>query len=318
MSVNSPWKGMREDDALVGVLKEVGVVVVEDLAHHDMAALDQAQRLRFCGDMGVLGQKLRGPRARGIDQRARVDHLRGAAVAAQRHAPGLALPTRVHARAARQHRGAALGGVHGNQSHQPRVVHPAVGKHEDPGELLLQAARRWGCRASPSRETRAAPRAGPGGRTGTSRRGSSRPAACCGLCGITKRKGQMMWGAQRSSRSRSISDLRTMRELVVLQVAQTAVDELGGRTTEVCEARSSCSHSTTRWPRPARSRAMPTPLTPPPTMSTSHDPAGCQHGAPRWQRGLPGARVGRFDLSRSISILRIAIVFVQCSFNDRV
>src|SRR6187549_2099826 len=38
---------------------------------------------------------------------------------------------------------------------------------------------------------------------------------------------------------------------------------------EVCAARSSFSHSRTRAPRPARSRAMPEPLMPPPTTSTS-------------------------------------------------
>ena len=38
---------------------------------------------------------------------------------------------------------------------------------------------------------------------------------------------------------------------------------------EVWLPRSSCSHSSTRQPRPARSRAMPTPLMPPPTTSTS-------------------------------------------------
>ena len=38
---------------------------------------------------------------------------------------------------------------------------------------------------------------------------------------------------------------------------------------EVCAARSSFSHSKTLRPRPARSRAMPAPLMPPPTTSTS-------------------------------------------------
>src|SRR5436190_331101 len=38
---------------------------------------------------------------------------------------------------------------------------------------------------------------------------------------------------------------------------------------DVCAARSSFSHSRTRAPRPARSRAMPAPLMPPPTTSTS-------------------------------------------------
>ena len=38
--------GNREDDALVGVLEDVGVVVVEQPRHDDVAALDQAQRLR--------------------------------------------------------------------------------------------------------------------------------------------------------------------------------------------------------------------------------------------------------------------------------
>ena len=39
---------------------------------------------------------------------------------------------------------------------------------------------------------------------------------------------------------------------------------------EVCDARSSCSAHITDTPRPAKSRASPTPLIPPPTTSTSN------------------------------------------------
>ena len=42
-----------------------------------------------------------------------------------------------------------------------------------------------------------------------------------------------------------------------------------GKADEVPEARSFCSNSTTEAPRPAASRAMPQPLTPPPMMARS-------------------------------------------------
>src|ERR1700751_214368 len=47
---------------------------------------------------------------------------------------------------------------------------------------------------------------------------------------------------------------------------------------EVWAARSSFSQSTTRQPRPARSRAMPQPLIPPPTISTSQSAAKAEGG----------------------------------------
>ena len=46
-------------------------------------------------------------------------------------------------------------------------------------------------------------------------------------------------------------------------------DDGGLLADEVCDARSCCSQSTTCMPRPAASRAMPAPLMPPPTTSTS-------------------------------------------------
>src|SRR6478735_5810402 len=50
---------------------------------------------------------------------------------------------------------------------------------------------------------------------------------------------------------------------------------------EVPPARSSCSNSTTEAPRPAASRAMPQPFTPPPITATSKDCRASCTGASR-------------------------------------
>ena len=57
--------------------------------------------------------------------------------------------------------------------------------------------------------------------------GSARRASCSGLCGRTKRSGQMMCGAASRRTSRSINASRTRTELVIFEIAQAAVDQLG-------------------------------------------------------------------------------------------
>ena len=129
--------GNGEDDALVGVLEDVGMVVLEQLLHHHMAALDQAQRLAL-GRVGLLAEELRRPRPGGIDQRPRRDLVQRRRRHFAAQLPLSVAAPRIDAGAACQHRGAALGGVHRVQHHQPRVVDPAVGIDEALAEATLQ------------------------------------------------------------------------------------------------------------------------------------------------------------------------------------
>jgi hypothetical protein len=92
MSVNVVLERDAEDDALVGILEDVGVVVVEQLAHHDVAALDQAQRLAL-RQVGVFGQELRSPGSGGVDQRTRAQRV---------SAPSLRFSVTCHALASRR------------------------------------------------------------------------------------------------------------------------------------------------------------------------------------------------------------------------
>ena len=127
----------REDDALVGVLEDVGMVVLEQPGHDDVAALDQPQRLG-ARHVRMLAQELRGPWAGGIDQRARRDLSPFAARVVERDLPLAGGASRIHAAPAREHRGTALGRVDGVQRHQARVVDPAVRIDEALGEAWLQ------------------------------------------------------------------------------------------------------------------------------------------------------------------------------------
>src|SRR6185312_8237376 len=93
----------------------------------------------------------------------------------------------------------------------------------------------------------------------------------CASCGRTKRRGRMRCGAEASRISRSMSALRTSENCRCSRYRSPPWMSLV-LAEEVWEARSSCSHRRTESPRPAASRAMPTPLMPPPTISRSYVP----------------------------------------------
>ena len=73
-----------------------------------------------------------------------------------------------------------------------------------------------------------------------------------------------------SSTSRSRQCLAHQPELVVLEIAQAAMDELARRRRGARSRDRSFSTSSTFRPRPAASRAMPTPLMPPPMTRRSY------------------------------------------------
>ena len=171
----------REDDPLVGVLEDVGVVVVEQLRHDDVAALDQAQRLaaRQVRRAPSRNSAAHGPG--GVDERARARRSwRAAARRSRRTCQCVAAALRVDAARARQHRRAALGGVDARSARPAARRRPSRRNRRSPCVNSASAARRRdGCAGRPC-ASRAAPRAARGGRRGTGRCGSSTPAASTG------------------------------------------------------------------------------------------------------------------------------------------
>ena len=125
----------REHHALVGRLKYIAGVVIETAAHDDMAAFDQTHRcfqrlandsLRHFADPGTCR----------IDQDARGRNA--AAAAAVKHQFPIPAPLDPHAAGARPDIGAALSSIHCVEHDQPRIVDPAVGIFEAVAEQPLQ------------------------------------------------------------------------------------------------------------------------------------------------------------------------------------
>ena len=127
-----------EDDAAILVLEEISAVVVEEFAHHDVTAFDQADMMRLVLPK-ALAQHGIDPRAGSVDQDA------GFHSAAQLAVEVLQLdgPQTIFA-GGRDHLGAGLdhralvGGVAGGERHEARIVHPAVGIFEGAGVAALQ------------------------------------------------------------------------------------------------------------------------------------------------------------------------------------
>jgi hypothetical protein len=220
--------GDREDDALVGVLEDVGMVVVEELRHDDVAALDEPQRLRpRC--MGVLGEELRGPGAGGVDEGPGL-HLAGAArvLAAQGRRPAVGAAPRVDAGGARQHGGAALGRIDRVQHHEPRIVDPAVGVDEAAGELRLE--RPAGRMLPQVDRARAGQHLTPRQVVVEEEAGTDHPHRTQAAV-VRHHEAQRPHDVRRRLQQHLALGQRLAheRELVVLEVAQTAVDQLGRR-----------------------------------------------------------------------------------------
>ena len=218
--------GNRKDDAPVGVLEDVGVVVVEHLGHDDMTALHQPQRLAL-RHMRVLGQELCGPGAGGIHQRPRVQRMRHAASVAQRRPPLARLASGIDARPARQHGGAAAGGVDGVEHHQAGVVDPAVGIDEALREALLQ--RRADGMATQIDRRRTRQHFTPRQVIVEEEAGTDHPGRPHGRV-VRHHEAQRPHDVRCAPKQQFALEQRLAHhaELVVLEVAQAAVDQLGG------------------------------------------------------------------------------------------
>ena len=132
--------GDREQHAAVSGLEHVGVRVVEELGHHDVAALDEPDRVLRPG-AACERAHLTDPWAAGVDDTPRRD---GGALARL-----LIHKNRRPARAIRRKRDACGAGadlrspgmgIAGIQHHQPRILHPAVRVLEAPAIAALQRA----------------------------------------------------------------------------------------------------------------------------------------------------------------------------------
>ncbi len=121
--------GIDEDQALVGVLEDIGVLPLPELAGDDVAALDQAD-MALAGHTLDLAEHPLDPGAGGVDQRARLDHLLAALGMGQLDPPQPVDPAGASERGPGQDAGAALGGIERREHDQAGVVDPAVGIFE--------------------------------------------------------------------------------------------------------------------------------------------------------------------------------------------
>ena len=142
-----------KDDATVAVLEDVGVVVVEKLRHNDVTALHQANRGTGLGVERLLHETL-CPWARSVHHGAGVHRAFGAVGGQQGGLPArsqganggstlrrsgtVSRPLQLRTPRARQHGGAMGGRIDGIQHHQSRVIHPHIGINEARLELRLQ------------------------------------------------------------------------------------------------------------------------------------------------------------------------------------
>ena len=127
-----------EDDAPVGALKEISLVMVKQAPRDNVRAAHQAHTLGRVHVHAVL-QDFADPGAARVDQ-----HLRGDGFGDTGHGvfhrdvPQIAHPAGFCRAGAGQDARALVSGIAGIQHHQPRVLDPAIGIFIGMGELVLQ------------------------------------------------------------------------------------------------------------------------------------------------------------------------------------
>ena len=131
-------EGQHEDDAAVRVLQDQRMVAGMQARHHDVAALDQAHGGRR-GEAGDRAGDLADTHTGRVDHEPGLDPFRAVA-AAQGGAPQAVLRLQRGDRRARADRGAVLGGVARHQDDEAGVVDPAVRIGEAELVAALQAA----------------------------------------------------------------------------------------------------------------------------------------------------------------------------------
>ena len=155
-------------------------------------------------------------------------------------------------------RGAALGGIDRVEYDQARIVRPAVGIFKAVGIGLLE--RRGEDAVSEIDAAGRRQNLSPAEMIVDEEAEAQHPGrAHAGLDRQTKRIGRMRCGAMRSITSRSIERFAHQPEPSVLEVAQPAMDELGGSRRRAGGEVVLLDQQDAQ-PRPAASRAMPLPL----------------------------------------------------------
>ena len=220
--------GDDEDDALVAVLQDEGVIALVQARHDDVAALDQAHALGGL-DVGLLVEEALHPGPGGVDKAACL-HLYAGAVGTCKldvPQPAIVAAPRRDAAMAGEDAGAHLARRLDIGDHQARIVDPGVGIDEALLERGLQAdaelrlrqvdGDRLGQGHVPVEmvvEEEAEPQHPPGPEVRLVRQHEAqRPAEM-------RRLGQQHLAL--------LQRLAHQAELVVFEVAQPAMDQLGG------------------------------------------------------------------------------------------
>ena len=219
--------GNGENDSAVGVLQDVGVLAVVEPWHHDVAALDEPDGF-FVTHAEQVVQHAAGPGTGGVHERTRRDHGAGTVVQVfQFGVPEPALTPRFHHACARADGGAALGGVPGIQGNEPRIFHPGVGINKAAGDTRFQRGAERKAREFDA--------------------GGGRQAALAGKVVIQEQAdpdhpGRADGVLMRQHEAQRPDDVRRdanqalallqrfahEAEIIVFQVAQAAMDQLGG------------------------------------------------------------------------------------------
>ena len=132
----------RKDDALVRVLKNVRVIVIEQTFGSDVASLDQTNMVLRRGMQGAV-QQAGYPGSGGVDHTTRLGFSRLASQGRlQSGVPVLTASLGFDQAGLGENRRAALVGIHRIEHHQPRILHRRIGIHEALGQCLFQRLAR--------------------------------------------------------------------------------------------------------------------------------------------------------------------------------
>ncbi len=219
-----------EHDAPVRLLEDVGVIVIEQLGHHDVAALDQAQRVLMRHRRHLVQERHR-PWPGRIGQCARLHGAAAAVAVFELGVPEPGIAPGTHTARAGVDLGAALGGIHRIEHHQARVLHPGIGIDEAGAQRFLQRLPDRVCaQRQPARARQAALAAAKV--VVQEQAGADHP-------GRAQMRLMRQQKAQRPDDVRGQAQqhfalgqcLADQRELVLLQIAQPTMDQLGAGAT---------------------------------------------------------------------------------------
>ena len=216
--------GDCEDDAPVGILEDIAAVVIVELAHDDVRALDEAYPGRR-----IRPQKpgdLRDPRAGRIDDRLGRDHFAPPGARLRGQLPETVDAGCIDDARAGPDRGAPVGRIAGVEDDEARIVNPAVGIFEAALENRLQGgSRRIACQVEHPRGGQAL---SPADIVVEEKPKAQEPLrAQADMVGQHEAQGPHDVRREAPDHLALEQGLAHEAELVVLEIAQSAVDQLG-------------------------------------------------------------------------------------------